>query len=751
MSRNLNTKLQSSISNERSLYLLLFIVFAFLISAPFQMMYFNGAGLHSIAQFQFELKSMYGFCIGIVAFLVVSIRLFKTTVIEQRHLVVLVGLLIPLSYYLSSLTAVSKYLATISNLLNFAVYGFLLLGVALSNSRKLLNIMMYGYMLIGSLIALDGFMYIVGNKFRLDALMYNDGVRLGGLFTYPNSYAVFLITMLLAIFHYLTVEKNLILKIGLGLILVPIALSFILTLSRGAIITLPVIALITLLISSLKKQLLLGIYFVPSFLLSLIVQSYFSEIGNEVYVKTDESVKSGQEVETVPLFSVQSMKAWGVLVIVSVIMAILIYLFHKYLAEWLNTKIEKWKIKRLSNLWIPGSIIVIIVIAIMLWNTEFLTQLLPSALSDRLNEITFQTHSVLERLTMYQDALKIWRDYPITGGGGGVWEALYERYQSYPYISSQVHSFPIRVLIETGLVGFVIVIGFILFVLTSYLIRCLKNKDRDENYSIYFLISSAIFVHSLIDFGMNYFYLIAIVFLCLGILVGQQTNKITIKIIRGKTKLITRSIGTIFCIIGVVLLFNIYNFMYADTKFNESERLLSSRPNLNELTTVLADGLKHMPNHPFLLDRMATIYKSAYQQMSNDSFKTEALRYVARLDESEPNFSALSIVKYYNAKEWGSTEETIEILEKAIENQPFQLSYYELIFQERYLLWTQFNEQKDLINRNLQKDRILSLYTQVLERASQLQQLNQAISINRNFEITSNMNDIINHIKGAGN
>lgn len=59
----------------------------------------------------------------------------------------------------------------------------------------------------------------------------------------------------------------------------------------------------------------------------------------------------------------------------------------------------------------------------------------------RLENINFQQHSVLERITFYKDAMKVVKDYPIIGTGGGGWSSLYEQYQNNPYISRQVHNF----------------------------------------------------------------------------------------------------------------------------------------------------------------------------------------------------------------------------------------------------------------------------------------------------------------------
>jgi len=58
-----------------------------------------------------------------------------------------------------------------------------------------------------------------------------------------------------------------------------------------------------------------------------------------------------------------------------------------------------------------------------------------------------------ERLYFYQDAIKMFKERPILGWGGGGWEEAYRAYQSYLYYSNQVHSHYFQIMVEAGLVG----------------------------------------------------------------------------------------------------------------------------------------------------------------------------------------------------------------------------------------------------------------------------------------------------------
>jgi len=73
----------------------------------------------------------------------------------------------------------------------------------------------------------------------------------------------------------------------------------------------------------------------------------------------------------------------------------------------------------------------------------------------RVSEINLEAHSVTERFIYYRTALKIFRDYPLKGAGGGAWPALYPYYltEEHPNFmhTVEVHSYYLQVLIEAGI------------------------------------------------------------------------------------------------------------------------------------------------------------------------------------------------------------------------------------------------------------------------------------------------------------
>lgn len=81
------------------------------------------------------------------------------------------------------------------------------------------------------------------------------------------------------------------------------------------------------------------------------------------------------------------------------------------------------------------------------------SQILPDSVVYRARAIDAGQPSLVDRKEFMRDALRIWRDHPLLGAGGGAWNALYHQYQRSLYWTTEVHSGPLQVAVETGLPG----------------------------------------------------------------------------------------------------------------------------------------------------------------------------------------------------------------------------------------------------------------------------------------------------------
>jgi O-antigen ligase len=130
---------------------------------------------------------------------------------------------------------------------------------------------------------------------------------------------------------------------------------------------------------------------------------------------------------------------------------------------------------------------------------------LPQNFVQRIASINFQQFSVVQRFQFYKDGMKILSEHPFLGGGPNAWGALWQRYQSYPYTSRQSHSFLIDLIMDTGIIGFILFIAIV--VITFRMAIRLQRKEHAR----YRMLIVAIIVsllgllgHGAIDFDFSY-------------------------------------------------------------------------------------------------------------------------------------------------------------------------------------------------------------------------------------------------------
>ncbi len=157
---------------------------------------------------------------------------------------------------------------------------------------------------------------------------------------------------------------------------------------------------------------------------------------------------------------------------------------------------------------LSGLLLVVIIIVFALQPravTVTARSLLPAQLTERVQSINLNVHQVQERFAFYNDAFKVVRENPLTGIGGRGWRTVYQAYQSYGYTSREIHSYYLKVLVETGIFGLLMFLGWIIATLVTGLKNVLNSKtdaDRSLNAAITAAVL-ALAVHSIIDFNLS--------------------------------------------------------------------------------------------------------------------------------------------------------------------------------------------------------------------------------------------------------
>lgn len=130
------------------------------------------------------------------------------------------------------------------------------------------------------------------------------------------------------------------------------------------------------------------------------------------------------------------------------------------------------------------------------------------------------------RLEYYKDALRLIKLSPIVGNGGEGFKLGYQMVQDKTYISSEVHSAPLQIAVEAGIIG---MIAYIVMNILG-IVLCIKmyklNKNIINVMLLYILV--AFNIMSVFDLTMSFAITSYILAVILGVIVNEYMKKYNI-------------------------------------------------------------------------------------------------------------------------------------------------------------------------------------------------------------------------------
>ncbi|UUZ83039.1 O-antigen ligase family protein [Paenibacillus sp. P26] len=734
-------KKQSASTDTGSILFWILSIFTliFLFWSPFQKALFNGNS------FDFE-RPIYSSFVwsAIILILMVIFAYYRWTFSHLSDALSIAVWLIPITYLISLFGAGSHYYAVNMLYIQTMYVIFLLLAYFLAKSELGASILKNGFMISAYVIVWFGMFNWIGNKASIfawvkwfavdmrggniyqDAVMTDaNGLRLTSVFQYANSYTAFLIAVLLcAVFLILSSKKWITAGIH-GLMVVPIIISFFLTLSRGALVILPVVLLLVLPFLKPYRQVLYIVHLIVSFGLSLAILTKITDLGIEINKSFNANL---------------SISGWLTLLLVSLINAVIAALIQKFAAEWLSSKMERFEKSKFAYVAIPVAALVVGAIGIfVLFSDLGFTKLLPDNIRTRIENINFQQHSVLERGTFYKDAMKLFVDYPILGAGGGAWPALYEKYQNNPYVSRQAHNFFLQYLVEVGLVGFLVLLLILATIVYVYIRNYRKQvQDTKDRRFIFYIIMISLLVHSMIDFDLSYVYLGILLFLSLGVMMSRDE----IEIKGGWKESIAKykwAYPSVLLVLSLVLFFNAVQALTANSLFSNAMAAANSNKNITEIFAPLDKALKRRPEHPDYAGYKIDILLQAYNQTKDDNWYNQAMALIKETRAKEPNNRNLleKEIMALNAK--NQIPQALELVTKEIANYPWDITLYEDNISMNFNLGNDADAAKNTQARDQYYNAAFETYNKVQERVKLLASLPKEQMQGRDFGLTKNM------------
>lgn len=706
----------------------------FLIWAPFQIALFNGQML------DFEKPLYWAVLLSTLLMCLWIATYYKEIKFEtQRNWLLVAALLLPLTYIISLISAASQYLAVNMILIQCIYTAIFAIALVILQNKQINHIIHFALMGISYIIVGFGLLNWLGashlaanlvswftdavqNGIYVDAVMVDsNGPRLTSVFQYANTYAAFLMALLVASIFSLVKSKKWFGQLTHGFMLVPIIVSLLLTLSRTGLVLLPVVFVVLLLFLKPAKQILWIIYCLIGGGATVAVLTPITSAGLKLHEQYSASV---------------ALNGWMYLFVASIVTSILAWSIQKYVAPRLTNGVQRLADQKYSNLWIPVGASVFAGVLGGLFLGTGLKGILPQSIQIRLENINFNQHSVLERFTFYKDALKLLGDYPIIGAGGGAWATLYETYQNNPYTSRQAHNFFMQYLVEVGIIGFLIFMSFMIFIIYKYVKGYIKSTEEDrESHFLYFIITFSILTHSILDFNMSYVFMGILVFLGLGGMAAVMDNK-PVKKLRFTGAGSRYTYASIVGLISVIVLVTSVRYLQSSYAAVEAQQVAQNSQSFEEIKAALDKDLSIRKTHPDSLLLMAELYQQAYTQLQDEQFYNESMAWLERGLAAEPynKYMLEQQISLYQAK--GEYEKAFAIQNERAKNFNWDITWYETLISQAYTLGEQALSSQNTEKKEEYFEAGISAYEHVKQGIEHLKTLPEGQLQGRAFEIT---------------
>ena len=362
---------------------------------------------------------------------------------------------------------------------------------------------------------------------------------------------------------------------------------------------------------------------------------------------------------------------------------------------------------------------------------------LPHGVYTRIQAIGAGERSVDARLDFYGDALKIVRDYPLLGSGGGGWDALYQGYQERDYYTTEVHSHYLQVWVETGTPGFLAFLGMWISVTFAFFRNMLREKVPNWKRSCWlalFFPILALGLHSIIDFNLSLGAVSIFLFALLGaarsLEEGESYGGFPWRRLRELQLGLPGGRWTL-CLVGAIialLLFSYTYSMWSGYRAGAQASRLAEQNRVQEAVPLFREAIRRDSNRPSHYLSLASIYEQAVSheedQETARGLRGEALRLVRQAYQLAPYDTRYNLEYGSILLRHGQVDEGLSFIERVLELHPHRQESYRQVADahlsaaERYLQDEEEDEAREHLQRVLELEQEME---RTLEDAGSLQ------------------------------
>lgn len=273
---------------------------------------------------------------------------------------------------------------------------------------------------------------------------------------------------------------------------------------------------------------------------------------------------------------------------------------------------------------------------------------LPEAISSRLLSTNLlKNNSFVRRVEFDKDALKIFSTAPIFGRGLGSTENVTRSVQSFQYASKYAHNHLLQTMADTGLVGTVFVLAFVLG--SAWLCLRAVRKEKDSLAAALLAVWVMMNLHSLmeINFSVRGFKCFAYVLLALPVLLYAKP------LLAGETAKARKQAKTVGILVTVVyaLYLAVFGGLLERARMTDRKAERFETSDVYEYLDFLRGCVR---GDVFDHDSYQRNYVATAVQMDDWKYNSDMLKYVKQLRSSGTyeNDSALARYYYLPRQEW---------------------------------------------------------------------------------------------------
>lgn len=326
------------------------------------------------------------------------------------------------------------------------------------------------------------------------------------------------------------------------------------------------------------------------------------------------------------------------------------------------------------------------------------SRILPERFYDRLFSYTRDANIGL-RLEFSRDALKIIRDYPLLGTGGGGWAALFYGYQEQEYHSRAVHNHFLEVWVEAGIFAFLAFLGIWVSIVVAFIFNIRKGKNPHaiwQYWTAVFLPVATLGLHSIIDWNFSLTVMGIFLFVLLG--AGSSLDELKWFSIKRKSDLhkqeLTWLTGLLAMVIGVFLLIVTLVLISGSRATVRSQELLD-RNVVKQATIEMEKAIARDSFRAVNYHNLNAVIEEQLQRTNNPDLIPVVLSLALRAYELEP-YNPIYFIRYGDLLiRYIDIDEGLSYIDRIIEVRPF--------FEESYreYAWPRVGIAEFLIENNM--------------------------------------------------